>query len=276
MQVTRKTEGQFSVAADRDSVIGFVPLAIDNVLEQMWMDIHLFSNDLDVNDAFWYGVTGMIMRVPDPDNVDTVDDIWDRMVPKDLAFGAGIDQDETDVVISPEFELGEPEISSIVGNRDPMGNLEFFRKRERISFANSPFAFQTGTPDTYTGLDSFKSRAKINEAVMAHSVAVLAFSNPAMDITSATIWNSPVEHEWSMLQFLEVFLYDFWKQLLGLIETGAETPYAEAASFLTQLLEPTVIEETAGAYLSATRTVYSGTTWQTHDIGHVQAGISSE
>ena len=39
---------------------------------------------------------------------------------------------------------------------------------------------------------------------------------------------------------------------IGLIEAGAESPYAEALAWISELLEPDLVEETAGTFKDGT------------------------
>lgn len=261
MQFTRKMEGQFAVGPETDNVVAHVPVPAGGTLEQVWFDCAISAGHVDVNDAVMYGVTGMMVRDPDPDTVDTINDTWDRMVPKDKVNTTEIDTDTLGEDTSAEFEPGHVELEAAF-DIDQMGNLEFFRKRSRISYAQSPFGFVDGSPDLYTPIDYFKTHKKIMRTVEAPSIAMIGFSSPGMGVTTATVASTPIDHEWQMLQWLEVFLYDHWKNLIGLTETGAETPYVDATNFITELIEPAVHEVTTGAYLGTTFLVYCGATWQ--------------
>lgn len=50
-------------------------------------------------------------------------------------------------------------------------------------------------------------------------------------------------------------------QLMGLTEAGAETPWEEAALLVEEVLEPTVIEETAANFNNGAFDVYTAMTW---------------
>lgn len=261
MQITRKMEGQYAVSANTDRVIAHMPVPAGGKLEQVWFDVSCSAGSIDVADAVLYGVTGMLTRVPDADTVDTVDDTWDRMVPKDKINTAEIDTDELTPDTTSEFEPGFVELGAAF-EIDQLGNVEFFRKRTRISYPQSPFGFIDSTPDLYTPLDYFKTKAKPMASVEAPSMAMIAFSSPEMTVTTATAFDTPTDHEWQMLQWMQVFLMDHWKNLVGLTETGAETPYVDATNFITELLEPVTFEQTGGSYLASTFIVWCAATWQ--------------
>lgn len=260
MQISRHTEGQYEIAADTDQVITWVPVPKDGRVDQIWFDVSIKVGQVDINDAVMYAISGQVFAVQDPDTLDTVDDMWDRMVPKDKINTAEIDTDTLTPDTSPEQEMGEVELERAFGEQQ--GITEFFRRRKRISYPQSPFGFVDGSPDLYTPIDYFKTHARIMARVDKPSIAAIGFSAPLMDVTTGTFPSIPLDHEWQMLRWMEVFLFDHWKNIVGLTETGAETPYIDATNFITELLEPAVVEETTGAYLAASHTVFCGATWQ--------------
>jgi len=261
MQFTRKMEGQFSISTETDKVIAWVAIPPGGKVEQVWFDVATSAGHIDVNDAVLYGVTGMCTRVPDADTVDEIDDTWDRMVPKDKISTQEIDTDTLTEITAAEFEPGHVELEKTFG-MDALGNTEFFRRRRRICYPQSPFGFVDGSPDLYTPIDYFKTKARLMIPVKAPSVAMIGFSSPGMGVTTIGVADTPTDHEWQMLTWLEVFLFDHWKQITGLIETGAETPYVDATNFITALLEPLVQENTAGSYFATTFIVWCSATWQ--------------
>ena len=65
------------------------------------------------------------------------------------------------------------------------------------------------------------------------------------------------EIEWLQYQYIEDTQRDAWKYLTGLIESGAETPYIEAATLIETLLEGPIVESSAGAFVAAAMTAFT-------------------
>lgn len=264
MQINSRQEVMRTVTANADEIVASVPLSTGTVFQQMWLTQEVIAEaKINVEVAVFYGVAGYVFMHPDPDTAITLDILWDRMVPKDQAMDTdgGFDLDNTATDAEPEFEVGQGNINAVIAT-EVAGTTEFFRRRKRISAGFGVPGFVAGTPDLYLPVDNWRVHLTPMMRVDRPSMAMVAFSSPALDITEAPSHSTPAEHEWVMLQFLEVFLFDMWKQILGLIETGAESPYAEAAGFIAQLLEQTVQEETAGAYGAPTWTVFTSMTAQ--------------
>jgi len=260
MQFTRKMEGQFSISTETDKVIAWVAIPPGGKVEQVWFDVATSAGHIDVNDAVLYGVTGMCTRVPDADTVDEIDDTWDRMVPKDKISTQEIDTDTLTEITAAEFEPGHVELEpsvwmpSVIRSSSGVGDAYATHSPRSASSMVHPYL--------YTPIDYFKTKARLMIPVKASSVAMIGFSSPGMGVTTIGVADTPTDHEWQMLTWLEVFLFDHWKQITGLIETGAETPYVDATNFITALLEPLVQENTAGSYFATTFIVWCSATWQ--------------
>lgn len=94
------------------------------------------------------------------------------------------------------------------------------------------------------------------------SQGLLVFSNPTLDDTTTLAAQSfTTEAKWMQMKYLEVVLEQAWMELMGLTEAGAETPWEEAALLVEEVLEPTVIEETAGAFTTNPFNVFCSMTW---------------
>ncbi len=82
------------------------------------------------------------------------------------------------------------------------------------------------------------------------SLLVFGGAAPAMDATSASAALAALaEEDWGQLQFIDHVLERAQLHVLGLFETGAETPFEEASALLWQYLDPLILEETAGVFL---------------------------
>ena len=71
------------------------------------------------------------------------------------------------------------------------------------------------------------------------------------------------DEKWLMqLKYMEVVLEQAWMWLVGLVETGAETPWEDAANMIGDFLEPNVNEETAGDFKAVTWQTFSKMTFE--------------
>lgn len=263
MRIFRHTLTQVVSVTNTDRVIGHTPVPSESSLNGVWAECHMIgSAGVDVIDAFVYGVDGRLMDDTDPGDTQSLDTLWDLLQLKDSDVSSGsftMDPDVSDA--SPMFEPGEPSLEAIMGMAFQEKN-QFFKRRKMITFATNPRGFVDGAPDTYIPSDAFKfhSRRNIFSEVMAN--AVLVYSNPAMDDVSTNTANTfNTEAKWMQLKYLEVVLEQAWMELMGLTETGAETPWEQAALLVEEVLEPTVIEESSGNFVSASMVVYCKATW---------------
>lgn len=215
-----------------------------------------------VNIVSMYGCDGWMVPVDDPDTPDLVDDLWDRFVEKDFdivagSFDIGTGTDDTSTFNEPG-----------VVNADRIGDLEtlkqdqrWYRRRKMVSFAERPRGFLDGTPDTYIPTDVFNVSSRDRFNADRQMVAILGFGSPTFNEMTATHKTSPTETEWIQIKYMEVILEQAWMDLAGLTEAGAETPYEEAVALIADMLEPTVIEDTAGAFHNHSWDVFTQLTW---------------
>lgn len=246
------------VGEGTDEVCFDYPLPAGCSMKDLWLNQRVISAaQISTITAVMYGVAGFVVPVLDPDGELSPETLWDTAVPKDVLESAGaFDLDTATQDTTPEFEVGEPDwgaVFQVAGNRP----LEFFRRRRLITLADSNVGFLEGTPDTFLPLDRWQSHIKRNIEARVHSHIMLGVSSPSLDRTSSAVPNTLAETEWTMMTYLEDFLLDAMKNLLGLVEAGAETPYAESAAFVAELIERNAVEETAGSFLGANWTVFT-------------------
>lgn len=265
MRFFRHSLGQLLAAIGSDTVIGGVLLPSESRLNNVWGEVHIVGLAAqDFDKAVMYGCGGYVLLVEDPNASNPFQTIWDTMVPKDADFAAGaLDLDAESANTAPEFEPGEPNINRLMDLQVNDERNRFFKRRKLLSFANRPVGFDAGnTPDTYIPVDVFKVRTRKNIFADYHSAAIMAVSSPSMDDMTTTVWTSPADSvHWMQIKYLDVTLEQAFMQLAGLVETGAETPWEEAAAILEDLLEPTVVEETAGDFAQAGFNVFSSLTF---------------
>lgn len=264
MRFYRHTLAQVLVAAGADAVIGGADIPSESSLNNVWGDVHVVAiGHIEEDKAVIYGVDGKVLHVPDPDTPGTYDQIWDLIVPKDQDFAAGALDLDIDSGAGPAFEPGEPNIERLMDMSEIIDQNDFFKRRKMISMASRPVAFVDGTPDNYLPTDQFSVRSRKKIFVDLWSVAVLAVSSPSMDdVTTTSFVALNTEAELMQIKYLEMTLEQAWMQLVGLVEAGAETPWEDAATLVEQVLEPTVVEITAGDFAAPAWNVFANLTWE--------------
>lgn len=266
LRVFRHQLGQVEVSAGADEVVADMPIPSECSQNNVWGKCHVIGpDDAFTTDVQLYGADGFLLAVPDPDTLDSVDDLWDRIVDKDDDLTAGaIDLDETAADTDNLYEAGEPSIGAVLDAHLYKDDNHWFRKRGLMSFATSPtgFQFQTSSLSTFQPRDFFKVRARKRIFTEVFSMSLFGISNPNV-VTFATVPNSPSSSaEWLQQKYMEVVLEQAWMTLLGLTEAGAESPWENAASLIQKILEPGVYEDSTGAFQSSTSfRVFMETTW---------------
>ena len=275
---------QISITAGLDGVFATCPVPALCTFVKGWLSASVFPTAaIDVLDGRVYGVSGFIVPALDPDSNISPDALWDTLVPKDVAVGAGAyDIDTSAADTTSEFEVGEMDLEGLFGY-SAGGVEEVFRRRRLLTFPSTGGAgFQAGTPDTYLPSEHFNAVISKPRKRQMHSMLLFGLSYPLMDIVTTDItvagWRSLQEHRWAWTTYVEVVLERAWAQLQGIIESTAETPWEEAAAFLEDLLEPPVLEVTAGNFNTADNMQIMGEmTFQLSVPGRFRQGsLSSE
>lgn len=251
-----------AVAINEDEVIAYVPMPTGTKLNNVWLDVSIMGGVQSIWGSHMYGVSGFVVNVDDPDTSQEYDDLWDKVIQKDLPWA----YDTADLVLDtgvdlndPEFEPGAWDLEAVFGT-EMLGNMEIFRRRELISYAKRPIGFHTSADlasQFYTPVDHFKTHIRGGPTVREPSVGIFGFSAPAMDNTRATLQNTPTAKEWIMQQYAQVFLYDAWKFLMGM---SGSAGYDKAAEWFAQLLEDSMIED-ANYILPTSYIVTTKVTW---------------
>lgn len=242
---------QRSTGGTTDEVIGGISLPSDSVVHSVsgTMKAHALANS-PLTEAYICAVEGYVLPVLDVDAAVSFDTIWDNLVPKDTDVQSmDLDTEASDA--SNFNEPGEADWSSLldVGLRPK----KVFQRQRLISFANSSTGFNINSSNVLgyvptiswqLGLDSGPFR------VSQPSVLLFAIASPGMADTTSTVETASVENEWARHKYIEQVVEDAMKDLFGLVEAGAETPWVEATDLLQKLLEPAMMEETAGSFNS--------------------------
>lgn len=197
-----------------------------------------------------YGMHAYVIPVPDPDASVTPDNLWDLLVPKDKVLSADmLDLDTTGTVDTDA--LTEPGLINVEGMLNVQQQPELVFSREKfISWADQKGGYDR-TADNFMPSDKIVAKIKKAISVEYPSYFLLAISSPLTTITKTTWDVMNTDAEWTQLQYMEYTLEDAWKNIVGLIETGAETPYVEAMTLIGQYLE-VLHEETTAAWAPQT------------------------
>lgn len=249
-----------TTGANSDNVIASIPLPEKSVLLNVSgkCGINYGTGLFPVASVFYYGVSGQIIPVEDPDNVVALDTIFDRFVTKDADWAEdAIDLDTNSAVTSPEFEPGEGNVFDTF-NMDA-GVRQIYRRRKKLTSVGRPKFLDT-TVKWYPD-DSFRLNANGKYGTNRHSMVLYAISNPELVDITTTLPVMPSEVEWSMLQYVDTMVEDAWKALTGLADEEAVTitlPYDVAMFFFSSLLEPDLVQE-SGGFIPDPTTVLSTT-----------------
>lgn len=264
MRLFGRRYSMISVGSGSDDVLVGYPLPQGGQLNNVHLEIHALAGEgVLASSAVLYGVSGFVIQVPDPETAILFDTIWDNFVPKDVAESSGAFDLDTDAAdATAEFEMGEPDITAIF-DMVPNQPLEIFRRRRILTVARGMLAYETvdAGADLWTPGEFFSTRIRRNVRVASPSVILIGFSSPLLDVTTNTRESTPSENQWAWLQYLEMGLEQAFIHLMGLVESGAETPWEEAGAFVASLLERAAVEDTAGSFTPRAWTVYTSATF---------------
>lgn len=219
------------------------------------------AGDNNIATAVYWAMKGAFFASPDPDVANNDDVLWDLQVPKDqtISFAAGaeiVDFDEDTGNVDPFQEPGDTSIETLFAVNVPADDL--FNIEGIMTFADTSDGFKDATPDTFIPNVIVPWSSKNVRVASYPSHAMAAFVLPKMDVTSSTPQVALGDEEWVMLQYLDKVLEDAFLAIVGITETGAESPFVDLLAALQAWTEPLVFEETAGAWGSP-----SANTWTT-------------
>lgn len=244
MLVVRKTTFAQVIAAGTDEVIASCPLVGGAKVKTVTGELHVLGPESTEADNFFaYGISGELVPIMDPDATIDLNALWDQMVvkpnnPSTTAGGQAIDWDFDSADADPDVEVGLADINDLAGQLDPNTSI-IPPTIEWLSAAKgTPFGVIAGTPDSYTprSFKTFRGRPVMADGP---SHALIAFSAPSLDETQTAIealTGTPTK--WSILENLRNVMQDFWRINVGMIEAGAESPYADISTAVANLVAP--------------------------------------
>lgn len=229
-----------------DQVIADCPLPAECKQNNFWGEMHLVSDEgdlQDVDEVSIYGMSGWVIPVTDPDSALDVNTLWDALVPKDQDVASGaFDLDVNTVVTDQWMEYGEINLDRVLDMSNLQDENNWYRYKKMLSFAQSPLGFIAGSPDTFYATDVKKIRSgkKVEAEVMSWSMLGFTLADLG-DIDTARL-TLPSEKGWMQIKYIDIVLEQAWMFLVGLVETGAETPYEDAALLIQEMIEPEPID----------------------------------
>lgn len=215
------------------------------------------------------GVEGWVLPISDPDQADSMDIIWDKLVPKDTG-GNTMDLDSATAQGAPFYEPG----ATIWEGMFDIGAqpVRVFH-RELIFGLGHNALLVNQDPDTPFGLQ-YVPGMRVPLAVSPFrvrepSLLVFAVASPdtlETDASSAIL--ALAEENWGQLQFIDHVMERAMLSLLGLTEPGATTPWNEATLLLRDYVDPKIYETVAGALVPLT--------WRTHGMSMTDLTVEGE
>ncbi len=247
----RRIFSQSAITIGTDAVVGGVWLPAGSILAGVKGDVQLVGpTELTLGQVVSYGLEGWILPMEDPDSGVTMNALWDSHVPKDTVTELmDLDADAADA--TPFYEPGSIawEFLFDIG----MSPRRILHRHKFVTAASGSFMTRQDveTPFTEHWFPGAVERVNITRPyrVKVPSLAVFAVAVPDTLQTSATdaVGGMP-ETDWGRVKFIDTVMEQAMMSLLGLTESGAETPWVEAASLLRQYMDPAVLENNAGSF----------------------------
>lgn len=260
LRMYARRTGQISTGTGSDQVMVGMSLPKDTVVHDIKVNVSMMGvqDDRTRSQACFYAVEGWILPIFDPDAETVYDTLWDTLVPKDSDVEA-IDLDTAASDASPFYEPGEHDFTKIfdIGNRPE----KVYGRYRMLTMANGALNIYQDVVSPYDHLwlpgDRFSINVKRRLRIREPSVLLFGIANPTTDDLSSTLPKSLAEEKWGQVMYMGEVLHRAMLHLLGLTETGAETPFEEASALLKEHLEPDVYTEDSGVFVTQGFTVYT-------------------
>ncbi len=188
------------------------------------------------------------------DTAISVQTLFDQRVPKDVDLSIVAAADEIDwddgTIVTQFQEPGQVNFNDLVelgdrpidiGRRN--SGLITFATRGQDPHLDTTRKFQP----TFVVRMGSNHKVRVRQA----SYFLLAVGSPNWDEVNNSAVNTITEANWSALTYPDVMFDMMLPDILGLSEAGAESPYADMATFAVDLVEPLVREEAAGDFEGA-------------------------
>ncbi len=252
-RIFSRRRGEIKLLLGTDRVLTGMSLPIGTIINNIRGEITLLGTPAALHrlDIVAYAMELWLIPVGDPDAGTAMNTTVDGRVPKDSdSLVMDLDIGATDA--TPFWEPGEVAWSQVfdVGYTPEM----LYHRDEFLTYASGAVhKFQDGvTPfanEWMAGL-KFNYGVKRRLRVTQPSILVAIVASPNLDETDPTEPTQMAETEWPRIQYIESMLEQSLIHLLGLTETGAETPWIEAPASILAHVEPDMFEEDAGAFVA--------------------------
>ncbi len=243
-----------SIAAGSDEVVAGLELPSGSVIHDIKMHGTVMSLTLHTMAEICQAALEVwILPVLDPDSGSNFDSLVDQLVPKDTDVDT-LDLDTGASDTTPFWEPGEHDFGDLldVGLRP---ERLYHRKFQMSVASGNVFTFQDNqSPFGVKYFPGMPYRVQIGRrlAVRQPSVLVGVVASPALDDTTGSAPAMLTEAELAQMKYIDHVLERALLHQLGVVETGAETPWEEASALMKKVLEPDVYEDTAEAWASST------------------------
>lgn len=270
-----RRRAQVEIGPGVDVVLFGLSIPSDCRLNGMNARVHVNAKVMHAwTTAMMYQIQGYILPVLDSDAAPTFDTLWDTLVPKDSDSDT-IDLDTGGSDTTSMFEPGEAAMAEVMNIG--LQPEKIYSRISMKSAANATIVQEEAGVLEWSFADSHKIRTGKHRRYHCDgpSAIVFALGNPAMDDTVSTIPTALAENEWARVKYMGLVLEQALMQHFGLIQAGAETPWADAATLLRKYLEPNVFEEDAGAWTNVTMRAFVDVTFDVSvpgEMGNIQLG----
>lgn len=244
-----------------EALVGF-PVPSECTLEMVRFGSTIVrEGSIDVEKVSAYGAHWFFLPLLDPDAGDSLDTIWDELVPKsqpsiDMDLG---DSAFTDAVWEPGQEVRGALFDMTVSVPELM-----YKREKYLTFADVSTGYTAGTPDKFVPVDRF--HGSINKRYRARSSAVAIFGVGSPDfveqVTQTKIFATQTgvaeRSFWAMTKYIDHVVEAMMWDVIGMGAegaSGATLPFEDATIFLQGLLSDFGVVDTtrfAGATYSTT------------------------
>lgn len=253
--VGRRKSEVSPATAGIDTVLMGISLPSDSVIHGISMQggctVDQPSTELATNVVTMYALEAWILPIDDPDATANFDDVWDTLVPKDTDVQTlDLDAETADGTIF--YEPGEVDWQSVfdVGIRP----RRLWHHHKTLSVANTRGVkfVDSNTPfePKWQPADEFSFQSREPMRISQPSVMLIGAGVPSSDDTGSVQELPLGENEWPRVKYLGDTLILALHEVLGMTETGAESPWEEAADLLQRHLDPDVFEVDGGFFLA--------------------------
>lgn len=269
MRVIARSVGAQQIAGNVDRVVVSMPLPKGGKLISVHGEVHIIGEeDQPTNRFMAWGMSGVLVPIPDPETAITFNALWDNVVvkaadPTLVAATNLLDFDWDTANTGPEIEPGEMDIDALLGLTQ--GQKEFIPPRlSWMSWAKGrQGGFIAGTPDDYLPSDFKTYRSKRALVADVPSALMIAVSSPVLDEVELLAANTtPASSaQWYQLQNMDETMRDFAKMQAGLTDAGAISPYFDATALIADLVARDMLDESGTLFNSVSWTTLVTATW---------------